>query len=110
MPRAWPHVLISTHEHVTRLRCNRRATGIRHRPPRGTKLKTVNELAQDRLRLWEGVNSRTVGINNIEAKILSRTFKTDIDRLAGLTILAENSPLQWDDFKTALFKRMQPFA
>jgi hypothetical protein len=73
-------------------------------------LKTVKALAQDRSRLWKGIKSRPVGINAIEAKILSRTFKTDVDRLAGLTILAEGSPLQWDDFKTALFKRMQPFA
>jgi hypothetical protein len=73
-------------------------------------LKTVKELAQDRSRLWKGIKSRPVDINAIEAKILSRTFKTDVDRLAGLTILAEDSPLHWSGFKVALFKKMQPFA
>lgn len=51
-------------------------------------------------------------LNNVERRILAANYGTDADMLAGQRILFDlgDTPATFDDFKTALFLRMQEFA
>jgi hypothetical protein len=85
-----------------------------------SKTKNLIELAIERqaiLQSFEG-DDATDDMKNmrklysVEERIALATFESDTDKLAGLRILLDMSakPAGFDEFKTALFLRMQEFA
>lgn len=82
--------------------------------------KNVLELASERkfiLSLFEtdcltDDEANMVKLSDVERRIVLATYTTDADMLAGQRILLDlgDTPATFDDFKTALFLRMQEFA
>ena len=84
---------------------------------------SVAELAAERQLLCDNFNSREVDdetidlpefkrINAIEAKIVEATFEAPSDQRVWWKIRFDNNetPKDWDCFKSDLFMRMQQFA
>jgi len=85
--------------------------------------KSVTELAAERTRLWDDLNSKTVDdeavdapiwkkVLAVEARILKSEFNTDANKQVWWKILFDydETPRDWDNFKVALFMRMKKFA
>jgi hypothetical protein len=84
---------------------------------------SITELANKRQQLLGIFNAREVDndsidlpefkrICRVESKIAEATFRTDVEKLAGLTILFEDDegPDFGDSFKVKLFARMREFS
>jgi hypothetical protein len=86
--------------------------------------QSVTALAAERQRLWDDFNSREVDdkrtdrlqykkIRAIESRIVKATFKNRADKASGRKILAggdDPAPIDWCQFKSDLYMRMQQFA